>query len=390
MKLRKEHYIILIIQITETLGFSLILPFLPFFAEDLGASPLVVGLILTSFSLLQFVFAPIMGRLSDHYGRRPLLIFSQISTFLSFIILGLAKSIPIIFLSRVVDGLLGSNFTIAQAYLSDISSKKERSQAFGLSGIAFGIGFLIGPAIGGFLSRFGYHLPSFIAAGISLFSIIITYIFLPETVKRTKASKKVKIIDLKVFKKFFFLPKINLKLLQLFTYLLAHIVWTSTFALYARKQFAIKPEQVGYLLGYVGLLIIVLRGGLLGKLIKIFGENKLKTIGMVLITLGLAGAIFTPNYKSLFVVMTFFAIGSGLSRPLLIGAISREVSDKDQGAILGVTNSLGSLAQIFGPLIGGIILDRFFSGYLGLISALIMSFGLLLSLIEIKRTRSKK
>lgn len=184
MKLSKELLIILVIQITEVLGFSLILPFLPFYAQDLGASPLIIALVLSSFSLFQFISAPILGRLSDIYGRRPLLIASQISTFISFLILAKSTSLTMIFLSRAVDGLLGSNFTIAQAYISDISTKKNRSKAFGISGIAFGIGFLIGPAIGGFLSKFGFSVPAFIASGISFLTILATFFFLPETVTK--------------------------------------------------------------------------------------------------------------------------------------------------------------------------------------------------------------
>ena len=188
MKLTKEYVIIFVIMVTEILGFSLILPFLPFYVEELGATPLIYGLILASFSLFQFISAPIMGRLSDHYGRKPMLIFSQLSTFISFIILGFANTIWLVFLSRIVDGMLGSNMTIAQAYISDISSKKDRSKAFGLAGVAFGIGFLIGPAIGGTLAKINYSIPSFIAAGISLLTIFTTFFFLPETVKRKKIS----------------------------------------------------------------------------------------------------------------------------------------------------------------------------------------------------------
>ena len=152
----KRFITIFVIQITEVLGFSLILPFLPYYATNLGASPFKVSLILSTFSLFQFFSAPIMGRLSDSYGRRPLLIISQLSTFISFLVLGFSNSLFWIFTSRIIDGLLGSNFSIAQAYLSDISAEEDRSKVFGYSGVAFGLGFLVGPAIGGFLSQFGY------------------------------------------------------------------------------------------------------------------------------------------------------------------------------------------------------------------------------------------
>mgnify|MGYP000595605339 FL=1 len=182
MKLDRKLLIILLIQITEVLGFSLILPFLPFYAQSLGASPLMVSLILSLFSLLQFISAPILGRLSDVFGRKPLLIASQVSTFISFLVLGRATTLGMIFLSRAIDGALGSNYTIAQAYISDISSKKDRSKAFGISGMAFGFGFLIGPAIGGYLSRFGFSVPAFVAAGIALVTIVLIGMLKPEVI----------------------------------------------------------------------------------------------------------------------------------------------------------------------------------------------------------------
>ena len=194
MKLDRKLFIILLIQITEVLGFSLILPFLPFYAQSMGATPLTISMIIGLFSALQFVSAPIMGRLSDKWGRRPLLIASQISTLVSFVLLAQANTVWMLFLSRGVDGLLGSNFTIAQAYISDVSSKKDRSKAFGISGAAFGIGFLIGPALGGYLSRFGFAVPAYTAAGISLLTIILTMLFLPETVK--KGEKKLDVVKI--------------------------------------------------------------------------------------------------------------------------------------------------------------------------------------------------
>lgn len=381
MKVDKRLLIILIIQITEVLGFSLVLPFLPFYAEDLGATPFVVGLIIASFSIFQFISAPIMGKLSDFYGRKPLLLFSQASTCLGFLILAFSNSLWMIFLSRIVDGLLGSNFSIAQAYLSDISTKKDRSKVFGISGVAFGIGFLIGPAIGGFLSRYGYSIPSFMAAGICLITMTTTLIFLPETVKRKKEFKlKIKILDISSFKKYFSETRVSSKLGQFFTYILAHVIWVSSFALYAKRQLGFTPVHVGYLLTYIGFISIFIRGIFLGKLINFFGENKLKIVGSVSIIIGLIGAIFISEGWTIFIIMTLFAFGTGVSRPVLIGEISRSVSPKEQGAILGLTNSLGSLSQIFGPLIGGFLISNFFPGSLSLVAALVMSLGLIMIL----------
>jgi MFS transporter, DHA1 family, tetracycline resistance protein len=386
MRIPKKVLVILLIQITEVLGFSLILPFLPIYAQELGASPLLIGLILTSFSFFQFFSAPIMGRLSDKYGRRPLLILSQISTMIGFLVLAYSNTLWMIFVSRAIDGIFGSNFTIAQAYLSDISTKKERSKYFGLSGVAFGIGFLIGPAIGGYLSQFGFALPSFVAAGLVFISIILTFVLLPETVKKDEQKDfKIKILDIGVFREYFANFKISIKLYQFFAYVFAHALWVSTFALYANRQLGMNTAQIGLSLAGVGLVSIILRGFLLPKLINIFGESKLIASGMASMALSLFLTAFIHDVWSFAALLMFFAYGSGLSRPLLMGAISRSVSSKEQGSILGVANSLGSFSQILGPLLGGFLLTTFFPGSLGIVASFLMMIGLVIFIWEKKR-----
>ena len=379
----KKYMTIFVIMVTEVLGFSLILPFLPFFAQEMGATPVVVGSLLTSFSLFQFVSAPIMGRLSDYYGRKPLLVISQLSTFLGFIILGFSQALWMIFLSRIVDGLLGSNFTIAQAYLSDVSSREDRSKAFGLSGVAFGLGFLVGPGIGGFLSQFGYSIPAFVAAGMSLITIFTTLFFLPETVhSRPKDGLHVRIIDISALKGFFSVSSLARKLGGFFFFILAHVTWVSSFALFAERQVGLGPSHIGYLLAYVGLISILFRGVLLGRMIDRFGERKLQRVGGLSMVIGLFGAIFVTEWWMFLFTMTFFAFGSGLYRPLLQGSISRGASRREQGAIMGVTNSLGSLAQIVGPLMGTSAIQFLRPFSLGLVGSIIMSVGLALVIAD--------
>jgi len=383
MKFSKEKLIIFVILVTEVLGFSLILPYLPFYAQKFGANAFQIGLISTVFSLFQFVSAPIMGSLSDKYGRRPFLIFSQLSTFLSFVILALANCLPLIYLSRIVDGLLGSNYTIAQAYLADISSKKDRSKAFGISGVAFGFGFLIGPAIGGWLSQFGFSLPAFISAGISLATIMTTYFFLPETVKKDSEKKiDLKILDLDNFKRYFQNPAINTRLWQFFFYILAQVTWSSNFTLYAQRQLNIQPQQIGFFLAYIGLVSIVFRGILLGKLINWLGEKRLEVIGGLLMLMAFLGVIFIRSPYLFLLIGTFLSMGNGLLRPILVGTVSQSAPRQHQGAVMGVLNSLGSVAQISGPLIGGTILNYLSPGTLGVLSCLLISFSLLLNFKE--------
>ena len=398
MKFTKELITILTIQLTEVLGFSLILPFLPFYAETFGASPFTIGLILASFSLFQFISAPIMGKLSDHYGRKPLLIISQISTFAGFLILGFASSLWMIIASRIVDGLFGSNMTIAQAYLSDISSKKDRSRMFGLSGAVFGFGFLIGPALGGFLAlQFGYGVPSFVAAGVSFITIITTVLFLRETVTSSKRKREtfkfrkcLHIIDIPSFKKYFSSPRTSSKLWQLFSFVLTHFVWVSTIALYAERQLGFGAWHIGFALTYVGVISILFRGVLLGRLIDRFAERPLKLFGASCIIIGLLISSFATAGWMFLLVLTFFSVGAGLLRPLLLGSISRTISKNEQGTIMGFTNSLGSLSCIIAPLIGGFCINHFIPGSVGLVAAVIMGLGLVLMIRDTRVNNHQK
>lgn len=375
MKLSRSLLIVLLIQITEVLGFSLILPLLPFYAQDFGATPLVVASIMSLFSLFQFVSAPILGRLSDYWGRKPVLLASQLSTLISFIILAKATSLWMIFLSRAVDGLLGSNFAVAQAYISDVSSKKDRSKAFGISGMAFGIGFLIGPAVGGFLSVFGFSVPAWAAAGVSLLTILLTVFFLKETVKKKDVGADFKIIDFAVFGKYFKDKKIRRLLLGFLAYLLTHVVWTSNLALYTDRRWGFNAQNIGWMLAYVGLVTIIFRGVLISRMIDKWGEEKLRFWGVLATIFGLVGFLGNGSVWSLGITLSLFAFGSGVIRPLMMGNLSRSVGGKEQGAMMGLTNSLGSLAQIVGPLVGGWLLTYLFPQSVILTSLVIMVLG---------------
>lgn len=373
--------IIFVIQVTEVLGFSLILPFLPFYAQEYGATPLTIGLILTVFSLFQFISAPIMGTLSDTYGRRPLLIFSQLSTLVGFVVLGFAHNLWMIFLSRIIDGLLGSNMTIAQAYISDISTPANRSKAFNINSVAFGVGLLVGPAIGGWLSQFGYAVPSLIAAAVTLISIGLTYAFLPETVERRAGTikwQKLQFINVPQIQSYFRNPQLNSFLWQFFLFSLAHVIWTSNFAIYGDRKLALTASSIGFLLAYVGLLSIILRGFVIPQLLDRFEERKLLMIGKAFIIIGLISPIFMTTLQQFLGTITLLSLGIGIGRPTLMGAISRAVSSREQGAVMGVSNSLGTLAQVIGPVAGGWLLTTAAPDSVMVVSAAIMIWGLVL------------
>lgn len=387
---KKEHAIILIIKITEVLGFSLILPFLPFYAQTLGASVFVVGLVLTAFSLFQFISAPIMGRLSDTYGRRPLLILSQLSTFLSFIVLGFANSLWLLFLSRIIDGLLGSNETIAQAYLSDITPHKDRTKIFSISGIAFSIGFFIGPALGGYLSKFSYSLPSFIAAGVVCLTMVLTYFFLPETVnKQTQFSWSWDIFKLQNLNLLKSKSQFSVPLWEFFFYVLTHGVWISSFALYAERQLSFNTQDVGFLLTIIGIVTIFIRGLILPYLLNTVDEQKLRILGATVILTTLLSTPFIHSKLMMIILTVVFAFGASILRPSLVSRLSRLATDQQQGTMMGVTSSLASISQIVGPLLGGFLIQNFFPGSLGLAAAGFMFLGWLMLVRDLRLETTK-
>lgn len=350
---------ILIIQITEVLGFSLILPFLPFMATDFGASPFTIGLILTSFSLFQFISSPIMGALSDRFGRRPLLIISQLSTMLSFIVLAFANSLPLIFLSRIIDGAFGSNQTITQAYLSDISTKKNRTKMFSFIGIAFGFGFMIGPAIGGILSKNGYLIPSLLAAFMVGISIVLTYFFLPETVvKNSNTDLKIKIVNLSRFKTFFSQSTTASLLTIFFLYIFAHVTWTSVFSVFAKNRFGFTTVEAGYALASLGLFTVISRAFVVPKLIDGIGDYYLVLLGSLFMFISLFSSSFVTTGLQFLPFMFLFSLGTGATRPTIMSSISRSANKGQSGALLGVSNSLSSIAQIIGPALGGFLLTK--------------------------------
>ena len=384
MSWRREHTIIVIIKITEVLGFSLILPFLPFYAQELGANAFQVGLMLMTFSLFQFFSAPIMGKLSDIYGRRPLLIISQLSTLAGFIILAFSGNLWMLFLSRIIDGLFGSNYTIAQAYLSDITPKKDRTRVYSLTGIAFSIGFFIGPAVGGYLSKFGYAVPSMLAAIMTVITIITTYLYLPETIIKNK-QKFVwnwKILGFKKFKLLFDSPQISLPLWEYFFYVLTHGIWVSSFSLYAERQLHLNAEDIGYVFAMIGAINIVIRSLIMPRLLHLLDENKLRFLGAISVMIAMSSAPFLTNRLHLILSTIFFAFGSATIRPSLTAHISNMANKNKRGETMGIVDSLGSVSQILGPLVGGFLMNSFFPGSLGLAAATMMAISLIFLIKE--------
>lgn len=356
---------IFLVVVVDVFGMTLMIPLLPFYAQHFGASPFVVGILLASFAACQLLSGPILGRISDTAGRKPTLIVSQIGTCIGFLVLGFANSLPLIFLGRIIDGLTAGNLTIAQAYISDVTKPEDRTRAFGLIGIAFGLGFLIGPALSGYLSRFGYQWPAFAAAGMSFLSILATTFLLPrvEVVHSPDRDQRGRIERIT---QYFRQPLPRRRLIEFFAYILSFSMLIGGTALFLARRMHFSAEQTGYVFGFSGLIGAVVQGGLLGRLVKRFGEERLAFVGFVTMGIGLAllGTVHSVPYLLLLVGITAF--GSSLSRPSLTTLLTHSVGRHEQGAVLGVSQSLSSIAAIVGPIIAGWLIGHELLGVYGI------------------------
>jgi MFS family permease len=351
--------------VVDILGMTIILPLLPFYAEHLGASPVTVGLLVSIYALCQLVGGPLLGRISDHTGRKPLLLLSQAGTFLGFVILAWATSLWMVFLSRIIDGFTAGNISLAQAYIADVTKPEERTRSFAVIGIAFGIGFLIGPAISGFLAQFGYQYPVFAAMFLSAASIGTTWLLLPSlkpSVERD-ASRRLSILDWGAYATFFKRPGLAGLLWQFFAFIFAFSTFMSGFALFAERRFTWegKPftaREVGYVFAYVGLLGIILQGGLIGRLVRWLGDWNLVRYGFLFATAGFAALGWTFGVGPLHLVAAIIAISTGVLRPALTSLITQCADRAEQGSVLGLTQSLQSVAAILAPFFAGLLIER--------------------------------
>jgi DHA1 family tetracycline resistance protein-like MFS transporter len=377
---------IFLIVSVDVLGLTLILPLLPFYAEKLGATPTAVGLLVSTYAFCQLIAGPLLGRISDRTGRKPLLLVSQAGTFIGFLILAYANALWLVFLSRVIDGLTAGNLSLAQAYISDVTKPEERAKSFGIIGIAFGMGFLIGPAISGFLSQFSYQYPIFAAAALSATSILATYFLLPSTTPSAAdgaTPRRLTLLDWGTYARYFREPELAPLLWQFFAFAFAFASFIAGFALFAERRFTwhgrpFGPKEVGYVYAYVGLLGIILQGGLIGRLVKTFGERRLVQAGFVAAAIGFAAMGFTYTIPLLLVVSAVASLGTGALRPALTSLITQKAGRSEQGAVLGLTQSLMSVSQIVAPFLAGLLIDRGLLTAWALVGAVVSAIGLLL------------
>lgn len=361
MKLRSPLLAIFLIVAVDVLGFTIILPLLPFYAQKYGASPFMVGVLATTFAVCQFISGPFLGRISDRYGRKPILMLSQAGTLAGFILLAVANSLPLIFLSRLIDGITAGNLTIAQAAIADVTPPENRAKAFGVIGIAFGLGFLLGPAISAGLAHIDIHYPAYAAAALSALSIVATWLLLPAAQSRVDSTDNVRSTN-KMFR-YFTDDRVRWLMVEFLIFGFVFAGFTSGFALFAERRFTwngqpFGPREVGLLFTYSGFLGLVLQGFFLGRLVKAFGEARLVFAGFTAMAIGYMTLAQADSIPLLILASTIGSFGSGVIRPALTALVSRAADANEQGAMLGATQSLVSVGQIAAPLISGFIINR--------------------------------
>jgi MFS transporter, DHA1 family, tetracycline resistance protein len=386
-ELRKSPLLpIFLIVAVDVLGLTIMIPLLPFYAEKLGATASQVGWLVGVYAFCQLFSGPLLGRMSDRVGRKPLLIVSQIGTLFGFLLTAFATTLPLVFLGRMIDGATAGNLSLAQAYISDVTKPEERAKSFGVIGIAFGLGFLIGPAISGFLAQFDYRYPMYAAAVMSLCSILATSLLLPGGPPPAKAGgdtgpggRRLSLIQWGEYGAYFKKPELGNLLLQYTAFAVSFAMFVSALALFVERRLTwhgkpFGPTQTGYVWAYAGFLGILLQGPALGRLVKRFGERALNRTGFAAYVVGYAMLAFTHSIPWLLASTTVLAIG-GLVRPTLTSLITQHAPREEQGVVMGLTQSLTSAAQIAGPPLAGLLIQYGFLSVWGLLVAAVALIG---------------
>ncbi len=390
MKHNRYLISIFLIVFIDLLGFSLILPLLPFYAETFGADPIMIGLLVAVYAAAQFFSAPLLGRISDRFGRRPVLLISIAGNMIAFIILGFAHSLAVLFVARTLAGIFGGNLSVAQAYITDVTDEKNRSRGLGLIGAAFGLGFIMGPALGGMLSQFGFGVPSFLAAGLSIVNLLLVALWLPESLTADKIATlsdhhrpAINISDLMNTLK---QPGIGPLLQNRFWFALAFNLFTSVFALYAQYRLNFDSRQTGYLLAYIGFLSVIVQGVLVGRITKKIDDKTLLFSMTLLMSIGLLGWAFIQTLGWLMLDLAILAFAGGMFNTIINSAISKAVAPIEVGGTLGLASSLESATRVFAPSLGGLLIQTINTGAPGIFGAAILAVLAVFTYFRLKLT----
>jgi MFS family permease len=382
---------VFLVVVIDLLGFGIILPLLPFYAQEFAASAVMIGLLYSVYSFMQLIFSPIWGSWSDRIGRRPIMLLSTFGAVIAYVVFGLAESLGVLFFSRVIAGMMGGNISTAQAYIADVTDSANRARGMGLIGAAFGIGFVIGPATATalihptfhemvanagfteFASWMGenrYALPGFFAAFLSFCSFLMVLFKLPETVDTSKPREKVFRRPSVFTPKFWRLLK-DQKGKSARGYLIPLVIGFfllsfgesslySAFPLFAESELNMTAEQVGIQFFYIGIIAVIVQGFLIKSLTNAFSEEKLFMVGNILMVIGLGLIPFATSMLTLAIFLGLMALGKSLNTPTITSLISKEASEDNVGAVMGASQGLSGLGRMIGPTWGGALFAVYF------------------------------
>ena len=346
--------IIFLTILVNLIGFGIIIPLLPFYAQTFGASPLAIGLLFASFSLAQLIASPLLGHWSDTWGRRPVLILSLAGTVVSFVMLAVAHSLTMLFAARVVDGLSGGNITTARAYIGDIATDENRAKYFGMLGAAFGLGFVIGPALSALFAHISYTAPIWAAAAITVLATLLAWFWLPETVHRVEATVG---SPWKALRELSGRPALRVLFAIDFLYWGSFAVYQTTFALFGARRFGFDATHTGYILAAFGVLGVIVQGVLVGPIVKRLGEKRTLVVGLILAALSWGGSALVYSVPFFLAMLVPAAFGLGFCNPSLVSLVSAAAGKHEQGRVQGAAGALESLGRTIGPVWGNGLLQ---------------------------------
>ena len=345
----------------DFIGLTILITVQTFIVKEYNTTALAVTLLTVIYAAAQFIAAPLLGKLSDRYGRRPILLFSLLGSAVGYFIFGIGGALWVLYISRLIDGFTGGNVSIANAYIADVSSEKNRTKSLGIIGAAFGLGLIIGPILGGLLSQISLSAPVYVAGLFSLFATIVGFFILPESLPKNKR-ETIKLVKkdfnpLSSIGKFITKPILGIFLLVFIIFNFTFSGFTISLPIFLIHKFNINALNVAGILFVSGVVSSIVQGGLIGRLDIRFGDKKLLMVGLIIFSIGLIFFFMAPSFWMIYPIIGFISFGLGLTTPTLSSIISKIVSKKDIGEVFGVNTSLNSLMSIFGPLWAGLVYD---------------------------------
>lgn len=342
----------------DLLGFGIVLPLLPYYAHQFHASAMTAGALIAVYSAMQFVFAPLWGRWSDRIGRRPVMLVSLAGSTCSYLLFALADGIGVLFVSRILAGVAGANISVAQAFIADSTTAKERARGMGLIGAAFGLGFVFGPVIGGVLAHWGHRAPGFAAAAICALNLCAAIVRLPESLVPERRRRTPVVHPLLQLGRALSHPQLGALLFVFAAVVFSFSTMETTLSLLCAKSYGMSAPHIYWLFGYMGVMTTLMQGGLIGRLARRIDEARLVVAGTALLAIGLGATPYAPPVVRLLAAIGAVALGQGMTWPVISSLISKASPTEAHGGVLGIAQSVGSLARILGPLWGGMLFDH--------------------------------